>query len=170
MSALIEVQVDSIRVHMPSGQHVVILKEREAARYLPIWIGVFEASAIARRITGVTPERPMSHDLMVSILNQLKVSLRRIVVTGLSSEVYYAHMHFVTGESELDIDARPSDAIAIAVRMDAPIFVSAEVLDQAGVLPDQESEQSADEEDRLSIFRELVNNLDLPDEPGRSSS
>lgn len=166
--------VDSIRVHMPTGQHVVILKEKGADRYLPIWIGVYEANAIALKITGITPDRPITHDLMASCMGQLAIGLTRIVVTSLSNDVFYARLFLRQDAKEVDVDARPSDAIALAVRMECPIFVSNEVLDRAGVLPDREdddaSEKTGIDEDRLAVFRDLVNSLDLPDlpdEPGR---
>lgn len=163
---LIEVTVDSIRVHMPTSQHVVILKEKDADRYLPIWIGPFEANAIALKITGVKPERPITHDLMASTLGQLDIGLSRIVVTSLANDVFYARLHLKGNGHELDVDARPSDAIALAVRMECPIFVADEVLEKAGVLPEKEDEEGGSpDEDRLAVFRDLVNSLDLPDLP-----
>ena len=171
---MIEVAVDSIRVHMPTNQHVVILKEKGADRYLPIWIGPFEANAIALKITGVAPERPITHDLMATTMAELGVVLTRIVVSSLSDEVFYARLHMQLDGREIDVDARPSDAIALAVRQECPIFVSEEVFDKAGVIPDKEDaeEGAAPEvdEERLAVFKHLVNtelNLpDLPDEPG----
>ena len=169
MTELIEMTVDSIRVHMPTGQHVVILKEKEAERYLPIWIGPSEANAIALRITGITPERPITHDLLVNVLGATEVSVERIVVTSLSNDVFYARIIAQSNGRSLDIDARPSDAIAVAVRVGAQIYVAGEVLDKAGVLPDPDKEGEDKEEDatitdeKLSIFREMVNSMDLPD-------
>ena len=157
--------VDSIRVHMPTGQHVVILKEKGAERYLPIWIGVYEANAIALKITGITPDRPITHDLMATTLGQLEIGLNRIVVTSLANDVFYARLHLRRDGHDLDIDARPSDAIALAVRMECPIFVADEVLEKAGVLPEKDDEDGTSEEDRLAVFRDLVNSLDLPDLP-----
>ena len=170
--------VDSIRVHMPTGQHVVILKEKGADRYLPIWIGVYEANAIALKITGITPDRPITHDLMASTMGQLSIGLSRIVVTSLSNDVFYARLFLRQDGKEVDVDARPSDAIALAVRMECPIFVANEVLDRAGVLPEKDDEEQEKggggiDEDRLAVFRDLVNSLDLPDlpdEPGREES
>lgn len=164
---LIEVAVDSIRVHMPSGQHVVILKEKEAERYLPIWIGLFEANAIALKISGVAPERPITHDLMAATMAELHVRLQRIVVTSLDNEVFFARLFLSQDGRDLDVDARPSDAIALAVRLECPIFVAQDVLDKAGVIPDKEDGGTGDaiDEDRLAVFRDLVNSLDLPDLP-----
>src|ERR1700724_850657 len=92
IDGLIEVAVDSIRVHMPTGQHVVILKEKGAERYLPIWIGVYEANAIALKITGITPDRPITHDLMATILQSAEMRLKKIQVTSLTNEVFFARL------------------------------------------------------------------------------
>ncbi len=159
---------------MPTGQHVVILKERQADRYLPIWIGVFEANAIALKITGAVPERPVTHDLMASAFGELGISVSRIVVTSLAEQVFFARLHVSQGGRELDVDSRPSDAIALAVRFECPIFVASEVLDRAGVIPEKDDETGAEMdpggEDRLAVFRDLVNNLDLPDLPDEPGS
>jgi bifunctional DNase/RNase len=169
MAELIEMAVDSIRVHMPTHQHVVILKEKEAERYLPIWIGIHEANAIALKIIGITPERPITHDLLVNVLGAVDVEVHRVVVTSLSNEVFYARILASSNGRNLDIDARPSDAIAVAVRVGAPIFVADEVLDKAGVLPEKEGdgegepEVSEEDEEKLAIFREMINQMDLPD-------
>lgn len=166
---LIEMTVDSIRVHMPTGQHVVILKEKEAERYLPIWIGINEANAIALRITGITPERPITHDLLVNILGAVDVTVDRIVVTSLSNDVFFARIMARLDGRALDIDARPSDAIAVAVRVGAQIFVAGDVLDRAGVLPEADKEgadaekPSPEDDEKLSVFREMINSMDLPD-------
>src|ERR1700738_5669428 len=150
MAKFVEMQVDSIRVHMPSGQHVVILKEKETDRYLPIWIGINEANAIALKITGITPERPITHDLLANLLSAVEVTVERIVVTSLSNEVFYARILAQVDGRRLEIGYRPSDALAVAVRVGAGIFVADEVLDKAGVLPefDYEGEIGADHEEK----------------------
>ncbi|HKF75171.1 MAG TPA: bifunctional nuclease family protein [Candidatus Dormibacteraeota bacterium] len=161
-------------MHLPTGQHVVILKEKHADRYLPIWIGPFEANAIAMKIQGMAPDRPVTHDLMSATFGELGISVSRIVVTSLTEEVFFARLHVRQNGREVDVDSRPSDAIALAVRFECPIYVAAEVLDRAGVIPekDEEDEERGGEkldEDRLAVFRDLVNSLnlpDLPDEPG----
>ena len=164
MSKFIEMQVDSIRVHMPSGQHVVILKEKDAERFLPIWIGIYEANAIALKITNITPERPITHDLLANILQSADMKLKKIQVTALTNEVFYARLFIGIDGKDVEIDSRPSDAIALAVRLTCPILVAQEVLDKAGVLPEKE-------EEKLTIFKDLVNNMDLPDlgEPPKES-
>jgi len=171
----IEVGVDSIRVHVQTGQHVVILKEKNADRYLPIWIGPFEANAIALKITGQTPERPITHDLMLTAMSEFDMVVKRIVVTSLSGEVFFARLHVEQGGKETDIDSRPSDAIALAVRFECPIYVTKDVLERAGVIPEKDDdEQNAAagplDEDRLAVFRDLVNSLDLPDLPDEPGS
>jgi len=165
--------VDSIRVHLPTGQHVVILKETTTDRYLPIWIGASEANAIAMKIQGMAPERPITHDLITSTFIQLGISGRRIVVTSLSDEVFFARLHLQQNDREIDVDSRASDAIALAVRFECPIFVAAEVLDRAGVIPEKDEEKVPEEkvdEGRLAIFHRLVNSLDLPDLPDEPGS
>src|SRR5258708_39311354 len=169
MGELIEMSVHSIRVHMPPHQHVVILKEKEAERYLPIWIGIHEANAIALKITGITPEPPITHAVLVNVLGAVDVRVHRVVVTSLSNEVFYARIMASADGRDIDIDARPSDAIAVAARVGAPIFVADEVLDKAGVLPEKdgdgegEPEVSEEDEEKLAIFREMINSMDLPD-------
>ncbi len=152
---LVEVVVESVRVHMLSSQHVVILKETERERYLPIWIGPWEANAIATRLQGVTPERPLTHDLFVSTLGEVGAQVRRIVIGSLANETYHATLELEVGGRTLEIDARPSDSLALAVRVGAPIFVAEGVLDRAGVEP----ETHVDE--KLEVFREFVNSLDV---------
>lgn len=177
MKNLIEVSVDSIRIHMPTAQHLVILKEKEADRYLPIWIGSSEAQAIASKISGNNQlGRPLTHDLMATALGDLGVSVKRIVVTRLADQVFYARLYVKQDGRELDFDARPSDAIALAVRVECPIFVASEVMESAGIIPDpdeagdeKDHPETAVDEERLAVFRDFVNSLDLPelpDEPG----
>jgi bifunctional DNase/RNase len=172
MKNLIEVSVDSIRIHMPTAQHLVILKEKEADRYLPIWIGSFEAQAIATKISGNPLGRPLTHDLMATAFGDLGISVKRIVVTRLADQVFYARLYVKQDGRDLDFDARPSDAIALAVRVECPIFVATEVMETAGIIPDpdedkddrEKSEGPVDEE-RLAVFRDFVNSLDLPELP-----
>jgi bifunctional DNase/RNase len=158
-----EMQVDSIRVHMPSGQHVVILKDRAAERYLPIWIGIYEANAIALKITGITPERPITHDLMANIFSEMGAKVTSVEVSSLTSDVFYARIFMAVDGRNMDIDARPSDAIALAVRAEVPILVADEVLERAGVTPDGESDETTAETAEATIFKELVNSMELPD-------
>jgi bifunctional DNase/RNase len=151
----------------------VILKEKTTDRYLPIWIGTSEANAIAMKIQGMTPQRPITHDLITSTFSQLGISGSRIVITSLREEVFFARLHLQQNDHEIDVDSRPSDAIALAVRFECPIFVAAEVLDSAGVIPEKDEEKVPEEkvdEGRLAIFHRLVNSLDLPDLPDEPGS
>jgi bifunctional DNase/RNase len=161
-------------VHLPTNQHVVILKEKTTDRYLPIWIGTFEANAIAMKIEGMAPERPITHDLITSTFSQFGVSGIRIVITSLREQVFIARLHLRQNGHEIDVDSRPSDAIALAVRFECPIFVAAEVLDSAGVIHEHDKDEEKVPEEKvdegsLAVFRDLFNSLglpDLPDEPG----
>lgn len=154
LKAAREMVVESVRVHMLSSQHVVILREADSERYLPIWIGSWEAQSIAMRLQGVEAERPLTHDLLTTMLVDLGVTVRHILVSDLADETFRARIVLVQGGDDYEIDARPSDAIALAVRTSAPIFATEAVLDRAGVMPE------ADEEEKLSVFREFVNSLE----------
>ena len=159
---LIEMVVESVRVHMLSSQHVVILKQSERDRYLPIWIGPSEANAIAMRLQGLSAERPLTHDLLVSVLGTLGASVSRVVVTHVTDGTFHARVYVETGSGdENEVDSRTSDAIAVAVRTGSPIYVDERVLDEAGVEPDSVEEGTAEEEERLAVFREFVNSLDV---------
>jgi bifunctional DNase/RNase len=162
--------VESVRVHMLSSQHVVILREADRERYLPIWIGSWEAQSIAMKLQGIEAERPLTHDLLASILEDLGITVRRIVVSDLADETYRARIVLASGGDDHEIDARPSDAIALAVRVQAPIFVNEAVMDRAAITPDQEVE--ADQpasgvdatDERLSIFKDFVDTLDFDED------
>lgn len=168
---LIEMVVESVRVHMLSSQHVVILKESERDRYLPIWIGQSEANAIAMRLQGISAERPLTHDLLVSVVGSLGSRISRVVVTHVTDGTFHARLYLenATGD-ESEVDSRTSDAIGVAVRTGSPIYVDERVLDEAGVEPDGTEETTAEEEERLAVFREFVNSLDvdLPDAGGET--
>jgi uncharacterized protein len=169
---LIEVVVESVRVHMPSSNHVVILKEVDRERYLPIWIGPWEANAIAMRLQGVSPERPLSHDLFSTILEDLGATIERVVIATLSEETFHARLFVRANGTIHEVDSRPSDALALAVRANVPIFASEAVLERAGVSPDaavvaslgevEDGEESTDP--RLAVFREFINSLDTDPE------
>jgi bifunctional DNase/RNase len=168
---------------MLSSRHVVILKETGRERYLPIWIGPWEASSIAMRLQGLTPERPLTHDLFASALEAVDARVARVVISELADETFHARL-FVEREGRVgEVDARPSDALALAVRVGAPIFAAAVVLDQAGLGAEggigEEGEaggeflESTGErivDPRLDVFREFVNSLDVdPDAESRGS-
>jgi uncharacterized protein len=162
-----EMVVESVRVHMRDSQHVVILKEVGRERYLPIWIGPWEAEAIARRLQDLTPERPLTHDLFASTLERLGATVRRVVVSEIADETFRALLSIEIEGRSHEIDARPSDAIALAVRSGATIYAMDSVLDRAGLMPDT---SAPDEDDsKLEPFREFVNSLDTDfgEGPGR---
>jgi len=149
MDRLVEMVVESVRVHMLSNRHVVILKDAEGSRYLPIWIGAWEASAIAMRLQGLTAERPLTHDLFATTLEQLAVRIDRVVISELAEETYHARLFLERDGIEVEVDARPSDALALAVRGDVPIFAAEGVLEQAALGGDPDAED-ADEEAEAS--------------------
>ena len=161
-SGLNEMVVESVRVHMLSSQHVVILRDAGRERFLPIWIGPWEANAIAMKLQGVTPERPMTHDLFSQTLTELGVVVKQIIVSDLADDTFRARLVLELDGRSVDVDARPSDAIALAVRAGVPIFATDAVLDRAAVTPE------SDEDEKLSVFRDFVNslNIDLPGEEG----
>jgi bifunctional DNase/RNase len=178
---LIEMVVESVRVHMLSSRHVVILKESGRDRYLPIWIGPWEASAIAMRLQGLTPERPLTHDLFASALEAVGGKVDRVVISELADETFHARLVVERDGQQHAIDARPSDALALAVRVGARIFASPAVLEQAalgadGGLADEGEEGSLGSvlestgerivDPRLDVFRQFVNSLDAEAEGG----
>jgi bifunctional DNase/RNase len=177
---LIEMVVESVRVHMPSSRHVVILKETGRERYLPIWIGPWEASAIAMRLQGLTPERPLTHDLFAAALDELGVHVDQVVISSLAEETFHARLFLSQDGRTLELDARPSDALALAVRTGVRILAAEAVLDQAGLGGDTEEgaegegplERAAGDlppDPRLEVFRDFVNSLDVDFGEGGSS-
>jgi bifunctional DNase/RNase len=175
---LIEMVVESVRVHMPSSRHVVILKETGRERYLPIWIGPWEASAIAMRLQGLTPERPLTHDLFATTLDELGVRVDQVVIASLAEETFHARLFLSLDGRSLELDARPSDALALAVRTGVRILAAEAVLEQAGLGGDTEEgeegplERTGEDrppDPRLEVFRDFVNSLDVDFGEGRSS-
>jgi len=171
---LVEMVVESVRVNLQTYQRVVVLKEKGSERYLPIWIGNNEADAIVIQLQNVPVPRPQTHDLLKSVISQLGGRVTRIVVNDLSEDVFYARINVDVDGKHVEIDSRPSDAIALAVRVQAPIFAEESVLDKAGVALDSETgqrgeteektpAQKEEEEKKLSAFRDFINTLDLDD-------
>lgn len=183
-NGLVEMVVESVRVHMLSSRHVVILKETEHDRYLPIWIGPWEASAIAMKLQGLTADRPLTHDLFASALENLGVRVDRVVISTLAEETYHARLHLERDGTFFEIDSRPSDALALAVRTGGRIFASEAVLEQAAlggdasatgdeesgdVVPEGSPLESTGEkivDPRLDVFRDFVNSLDVDPNTG----
>jgi bifunctional DNase/RNase len=165
---MIEVTIDSVRVSLMSQDRMVVLKEVDSNRYLPIWIGPFEADAITIQLQGVQVARPLTHDLLKSFIRALGVKVSHIVVNDLRNNTFFAQITVDNDGKELNIDARPSDAIALAVRVGAPIFVAEQVMDQAAITPEEEiseGEQATTREEKegLDVFRDFVESLDLDD-------
>ncbi len=182
---MIEMVIDSIRVSLMNYQRVVILKEKMADRYLPIWIGPSEADAIAVKLQKVTVPRPLTHDLLSSVIDTLGARINSIIVNELKNDTFFAKIYIDLNGGQLEVDSRPSDALALAVRVDAPIFVDESVLDKAGILLDKETgkpifdenepvrkegKKVSDEElNRLSAFRDFIDTLDWEDFDKRKS-
>jgi bifunctional DNase/RNase len=145
---------------MLSGTHVLLLRDTEEQRYLPIPIGPNEANAIAHYLQGVKPERPLTHDIATLMMSALGAELREVRILELRDETFRARMLVApTGGVVQELDARPSDAVALALRANAPIFISLDLLAAEGIVPE------AAEEERLSLFREFVNSLDGEEQP-----
>lgn len=169
MSDMVEVVIDSIRVSLMSQQRIVILREINAERYLPIWIGVYEAESITIALQEVEVARPLTHDLVKSIFHAMNARVTRVEVIALKDDTFYGNIVAEQDGKTINIDSRPSDAIAIAVRARAPILVARAVMDAAGILPEEdlreEQEESPAEEveptsERLSIFEDFLEKLD----------
>ncbi len=166
---MVEVTIDSIRVSLMSQHRVVILKDVDSDRYLPIWIGPCEADAITVALQEVEVARPLTLDLMRSMLGELSADVVQINIHDLRDDVFFAQIVLNFGGKQLEIDSRPSDALGLAVRVHAPVFVDESVMEKASVLPDEDAEAEAagEGDDRLSVFKDFVDSLDLDDmEPG----
>jgi len=168
-------------------QRVVILKDKMAERFLPIWIGPTEAEAIAISLKGVKVTRPLTHDLLTSVIEALGATVKSIIVSDLKNDTFYAKINLIVSSGQVEVDSRPSDALALAVRVGASIFVDEAVLDKAGILLDKESgkpvlpegaateatdkghQVSKEELDRMSAFTEFISTLDLEDLDKRKS-
>jgi len=184
---MIEMTVDSIRVSLMNYQRVVILKEKETSRYLPIWIGAAEADAIAVKLQGTSVQRPLTHDLMQSVIDVLGGKVNSIVISDLQKDVFFAKVVLNRDGEQIEIDSRPSDAIALAVRVQAPIYAEEDVLSRGGVWLDKETgkpvaeetepqanpegKQVIDEEmkKKASAFYDYINKIDLDDFGKRKS-
>ncbi|MFN2525969.1 MAG: bifunctional nuclease family protein [Actinomycetota bacterium] len=150
---MVELSLVGVRVELPSNQPIVLLKESTGERYLPIWIGAVEATAIAFALQGIETPRPMTHDLLRDILSEINVNVDRIVISELVDQTFYALIHMSLNGQTAQVSSRPSDAIALAVRINAPIFAAEEVLDQAGI------ELKDDEETEVEKFREFLDQV-----------
>ena len=159
---MIELQLVGVRVELPTNQPIVLLKEREGERYLPIWIGPVEATAIALGMQGIETQRPMTHDLMRDLLQGLAVAVDRIVITELRDGTFYAEIQMHTNGSSVAVSSRPSDALALAVRMGLDIFANEDVLEEASIAVKDDEEPDAEQEvEKFRAFLEEVSPEDF---------
>ena len=186
---MIRVVVDSIRVSLLTQHRVVVLRETDSKRYLPIWIGPFEADAIAMAIQGHEPQRPMTHDLLKVLISDLDSQITHILVNDIQDNTFFARIVIEQRGRTIEVDARPSDAVALAVRTEVPIYIADHVLEQAGVFFDEDEQPGAAEaaslqdpsaesepegepdlnDDSMSIFRNFINTLN-PDDPPKGGA
>lgn len=177
---MIEAKIHSIRMSLVTQHRVVILKEVNAERYLPIWIGAYEADAIAVELQDVSVSRPLTHDLLKAVIGELGATVQSILVNDLHDDTFFARIIMDVNGRYVEVDSRPSDALALAVRVKASIFVDEAVMDKAGVLLDSEGnttpttkpaaggsaekpERSKAEDEKLAVFRDFINSLDMDD-------
>ncbi|PJF43992.1 MAG: hypothetical protein CUN55_06280 [Phototrophicales bacterium] len=167
---MVEVDIDCIRMSLMSQNRVVILKDKTKERYLPIWIGQYEADAITFELQEIVHKRPLTHDLLKSVIAEMGGEVKYIVVSELRrpEDIFYAKIVIEIDDHEVEVDSRPSDALALAVRVGAPIYVEEEVMEMASVVPedDLDIEETLDEseeipDDKLQIFKDFVDTLDL---------
>jgi bifunctional DNase/RNase len=154
----IPVEIVGVRVELPSNQPIVLLKEEDGNRYLPIWIGANEATAIATAMEGVEPPRPLTHDLMRSVLDAVGALAIRVVITEMRDSIFFADLTLDVSGKEVKISSRPSDAIALAVRTGTPVFAARSVLDEAAVQFEED-----DEEEEVARFREFLEEVTVED-------
>jgi len=155
---LIPMDVVGVRVELPSNQPIVLLREKDGSRYLPIWIGANEATAIAIALEGIQPPRPLTHDLMRSVIDAVGALAVRVVITEMRDSVFYADLALEVSGNEIQISSRPSDAIALAVRTGTPVFTISGVLEEAGVHFEED-----DEEEEVARFREFLEEVTVED-------
>lgn len=157
---MIEVEVIGIRLELPANQPVLVLRDLDGSRYLPLWIGNSEATAISLALEGVNPPRPLTHDLLVDVIEHLDDSVLSTAITELVDGTYFAQIEFANHDA---VSARPSDAVAIAIRCGVPIYVAQDVLDQAGmdVVNDDELEDSNEELEKFRAFLDEINPEDF---------
>ena len=182
MSQMLEVMIESVRVSLTSQQRIVLLRSTEAERYLPIWIGPYEAESITIALQEIELARPQTHDLLISMFKKLNIFLRRVEITSLRDDVFYGNLVVEKDGELVNIDARPSDSIALAVRAHVPILMAEEILESAGIIPEpdlqfepneveKEEKQvehgsrvdSPESKKRLSVFEDFLKNIEIDD-------
>jgi bifunctional DNase/RNase len=163
---MIKVTIDSVRASLLSQHRVVVLKEEGVDRYLAIWIGPYEADAITIKLQGVEVARPLTHDLLHQSVTRLGGKVSHVLVNDLHDDTFFARIVVDQEGERIELDSRPSDAIALAVRTQSPIFVSESVMERAGVVPDEEIDLDAltpEEEAKLAPYKDFIEGLDLDD-------
>lgn len=165
---MIEVAIDSIRISLISQHRIVMLRDVDGERQLPIWIGPCEAEAITIELQDMEIARPVTHDLLKNVIGEMGGNVSHILINELREMVFYARLFIDMDGTMLEIDCRPSDAIAVAVRAKVPIFVDEAVLDEAGIIPesDIEDEVSSEDGESLDAFKDFVDTLDFEDFEG----
>jgi uncharacterized protein len=178
MADMVEVVIDSIRVSLMSQQRIVILREVDAERYLPIWIGVYEAEAITLSLQEVEVARPLTWDLLKNVFGVMNARILRVEVVALREDTFYGNIVVERNGQTINVDSRPSDALALAVRAHVPILVNRSIMDMAGITPEEDlqdeagetstqprqaSEQEPESEERLSIFQDFLSKLEIDD-------
>ena len=158
MSELVPMAIKGLMLDPVSNSPIVVLKDAEEKCFLPIWVGIFEANAIALQLENITTPRPMTHDLLRNMIKEFDAHVSRVVINDLRDSTFFAQIGVVIGERTLEIDARPSDAIALALRVAAPIFVAQTVLDQAQTIS---PELDADQEEKMKKWFDSLENEDL---------
>ena len=174
MSKMRECVINSVRVSLVNQDRIVVLKDKEDELYLPIWIGLFEFESITIALQKIEVARPLTHDLMKNLISSLDARLISVEITALESDTYYANLVLEQGGAQKRIDCRPSDAIALVVRTDIPIFVDEDVLDRAGIRPEPETPEETEEGSSstelpgdLSVFEDFLDQLGKK-KPGKS--
>ncbi|MBP7694232.1 MAG: bifunctional nuclease family protein [Anaerolineales bacterium] len=169
---MVEVTIDSIRVSLMSQHRVVILKDVDGDRYLPIWIGPCEADAITVTLQEVEVPRPLTHDLLKNVISEMGGEVEHILISELKNEVFYARIVLEVNGRHLEIDSRPSDALALAVRLRVPVYIEDAVMEKAAVHPEAEVEEegapaASGDDAKLDAFKDFLNSLDLDDLGGK---
>ena len=165
MTDAVAMEIVGVRIELPTNTPILLLREREGSRFLPIWIGTPEATAIALAMEGIEPKRPMTHDLLKIITENLGASVERVMITELRDGTYYADLVLGSGDDEVTISTRPSDAIALATRTGTDVFAERALLDEAGV-----EIRDADEEAEIERFREFLDDVQPEDFEGGNTS
>jgi len=163
MSENVPMELVGVRIELPTNTPILLLREASGTRFLPIWIGTGEATAIALALEGIEPQRPLTHDLLKLVTEQLGATVDRVVVTDLEDGTFYADLVMTRNDEEFTISSRPSDAIALAARTKAPLFAAAEVIDEAGVEIRDDTQ-----EDEIEKFREFLDDITPEDFEGRA--